>query len=141
MPDYSEIGFCIKQIHDRMEKHANNAMRKNGVTMMQVSVLLALQDTVEKQLSMKELERTFGVAQSTVAGIVSRLEQKGFVKAYSDASDKRVKLVHITAEGERCCAEAAYHKEEAEQMLLKGFSAEERKLLGKLLERAARNME
>lgn len=141
MPDVSDIGFCIKQIHDRLEKQANNAMRANGLTMMQVSVLMTLQDTAERQLSMKELERCFGIAQSTVAGIVSRLEQKGFVEALGDPDDKRVKLVHITSAGEKCCAEAACHKEIAEQRLLKGFSEEERKMLGELLAKAARNME
>ena len=141
MPNYSDIGFCIKQIHDRMEKHANNAMRPNGLTMMQVSVLLSLQDSSEKQMSMKELERCFGIAQSTVAGIVSRLEQKGFVEALGDASDKRVKRVHITSSGETCCAEAAWHKEEAEKKLLNGFSDTEKHTLHALLERAARNLE
>lgn len=57
MPDYSDIGFCIKQIHDRLEKQANNAMRSSDLTMMQVSVLLALQESGEKQMSMKELEK------------------------------------------------------------------------------------
>lgn len=141
MPDYSDIGFCIKQIHDRLEKQANNAMRSSDLTMMQVSVLLVLQESGEKQMSMKKLEKSFGIAQSTVAGIVSRLEQKGFVEALGDAADKRVKRVHITAAGEKCCAESAYHKEEAEKRLLKDFSEEERRVLHALLEKAARNLE
>lgn len=141
MPGYSDIGFCIKQIHDRLEKQANNAMRSSDLTMMQVSVLLALQEAGEKQMSMKELEKSFGIAQSTVAGIVSRLEQKGFVEALGDAADKRVKRVHITAAGEKCCAESACHKEEADKRLLKDFSEEERRVLHALLERAARNLE
>lgn len=141
MPDYSDIGFCIKQIHDRVEKQANNAMRSSDLTMMQVSVLLALQESGEKQMSMKELEKSFGIAQSTVAGIVSRLEQKGFVETLGDAADKRVKRVHITAAGEKCCAESACHKEEAEKRLLKDFSEEERRVLHALLEKAARNLE
>ena len=141
MPNYSDIGFCIKRIHDRLEKQANNAMRENGLTMMQVSVLMTLQETEGKLLSMKELERCFGIAQSTVAGIVSRLEQKGFVEASGDAADKRIKLVHITPAGENCCAEAVVHKDLADQKLLKGFSEEEKAVLGKLLAKAARNME
>ena len=141
MPDYSDIGFCIKQIHDRLEKQANNAMRSSDLTMMQVSVLLALQESGEKQMFMKELEKSFGIAQSTVAGIVSRLEQKGFVEALGDVADKRVKRVHITAAGEKCCAESACHKEEAEKRLLKDFSEEERRMLHALLEKAARNLE
>ena len=141
MPGYSDIGFCIKQIHDRLEKQANNAMRASDLTMMQVSFLMTLQSSAEKQLTMKELERCFGVAQSTVAGIVSRLEQKGFVEALGDPADKRIKRVHITQAGERCCAEAVVHKEEAEKKLLAGFSENERKLLHELVEKAARNLE
>lgn len=138
MPNFSDIGFCIKQIHDRLEKQANNAMRTTDLTIMQVSVLMLLQDTEEQQLSMKELESRLSVAQSTVAGVVSRLEQKGFVEALGDPSDRRIKRVHITPAGEICCAEAVCHKEEAEQKLLQGFSQEERDTLGKLLARAAK---
>lgn len=137
----SDIGFCIKQIHDRMEKRANNSLRADGLTMMQLSFLLELQRADEKQLTMKELERGFSVAQSTVAGIVSRLEQKGLVEARTDNSDKRVKLVHITPSGEACCAEAAVHKEESERKLLKGFTEAECETLRRLLMRAAKNME
>ena len=102
---------------------------------------MTLQETEGKLLSMKELERCFGIAQSTVAGIVSRLEQKGFVEASGDATDKRIKLVHITPAGENCCAEAIVYKDLAEQKLLKGFSEEEKEVLGKLLAKAAGNME
>ena len=75
--------------------------------MMQAAVLMELQEAEQKQRSMKELERKFCVAQSNVAGIISRLEQKNFVEAFGDASDKRIKLVHITLNGEACCREAA----------------------------------
>ena len=94
----------------------------------------------QKQRSMKELERTFCVAQSTVAGIISRLEQKGFIEAFGDASDKRIKVVHITPAGEVCCREAAGYMAEAEQMLLHGFSEDEKALFNQLLARAAENI-
>ena len=138
--EHTPNGLLIKQIHDRLEKQSNNALRAKDLTMMQVSVLLALQKTAGQQLSMKELERYFGVAQSTVAGIVSRLEQKGLVEAIGDAADKRIKLVHLTSNGELCCAEAACSMEEAEANLLKGFSSDERKVLNHLLARVADNL-
>ena len=108
--------------------------------MMQISVLMELQKAERKQRSMKELERKFCVAQSTVAGIISRLEQKGFVDAFGDASDKRIKVVHITSAGEACCREAAGYMAEAEQMLLHGFSEDEKALFNQLLARAAENI-
>lgn len=133
-------GQLIKLLHDRLEKQANNTLRAQDLTMMQISVLMELQKTELKQLSMKELERRFCIAQSTVAGIISRLEQKGFVEAFGDAADKRVKLVHITPAGEACCKEAAGYMEQAEQTLLRGFSEEEKTMFNLLLARAAENM-
>lgn len=133
-------GQLIKLLHDRLEKQANNTLRAQDLTMMQISVLMELQKTEQKQLSMKELERKFCIAQSTVAGIISRLEQKGFVEAFGDAADKRVKLVHITPAGEACCREAAGYMEQAEQILLQGFSEEEKTMFNLLLTRAAENM-
>lgn len=133
-------GLLIKQIHDCLEKRANNALRSKDLTLMQMSILMDLQEAPEKQLSMKELERHFQVAQSTVAGIVARLEQKGFVEALGDVSDKRIKLVRITPAGEVCCAVGAYHRNETEETLLKGFSGEERAILNALLVRVAENV-
>lgn len=140
MSGYTPNGLLIKQIHDRLEKQSNNILRAKGLTMMQVSVLLTLQKNAGKQLSMKELEKHFGVAQSTVAGIVSRLEQKGLVEAFGDAADRRIKLVHITQLGEACCSEAACHMTETEETLLRDFSMEEREQLNALLTRVADNL-
>ena len=140
MPNTIPSGQLIKLLHDRLEKQANNTLRGKDLTMMQVAVLMELQEAEQMQRSMKELERKFCVAQSTVVGIISRLEQKGFVEAFGDASDKRIKLVHITPDGEVCCREAAGYMAEAEQMLLKGFSEDEKALFNQLLARAAENM-
>lgn len=140
MPEHTPNGLLFKQIHDRLEKQSNNALRAKDLTMMQVSVLMALQQAAEQRLTMKELERYFGVAQSTVAGIVSRLEQKGLVEAFGDTADKRIKLVHITSAGERCCVETACQMEEAEEKLLQGFTSEERKILNHLLTRISDNL-
>lgn len=136
-----DSALLIKRIHDRLEKQANRSLRDKDLTMMQVSVLLTLQEAEGGQLSMKELERHFSIAQSTAAGIVSRLEQKGMLEAFGDADDKRIKLVHITASGKACCAEAAFHMERAEERLLSGLTDEERKILNRLLARLAGNLE
>lgn len=140
MPEHLPNGLLIKQLHDSLERQANNHLRPKGLTMMQVAVLMKLREAEDKRLSMKELERHFQVAQSTIAGIISRLEQKGFVEAVEDASDRRIKLAHITAAGERCCRESEQYQQEAEDMLLRGFSREEQSAFNAFLARAAANV-
>ncbi len=141
MSKYTPNGLLIKQIHDCLEKKSNNALRSRDLTMMQVSVLLELQTAPEKRLSMKELERHFQIAQSTVAGIISRLEQKGFVEALGDATDKRIKLVHITTAGENCCKDAEGLMDEAEETMHRGFSKEDRDTLNALLAKVLENLQ
>ena len=137
---YMPNGLLIKKIHDSLKKRANNTLRSKDLTLMQMSVLMALQETPNKQLSMKEMERHFQVAQSTVAGIVARLEQKGFVEAFGDVDDKRIKLVHMPAGGEICCDETAHYRKEAEELIVKDLSAEEQNQLNLLLLKVADNV-
>lgn len=125
--------LMIKQINDALEKQANNALRSLDLTMVQVAVLLRLNEMSDKQASLKDLERFLRVAQSTTVGIVRRLEQKGLVVGFGDANDKRIKMVRITAQGERCCAASKANMDATEEMLLSSLSKEEQKLLKALL--------
>ena len=77
--DCGKLIKLIKQINDELRKNANNAMRAQDMTVAQLDALLELDHAPGKQRSLKELEQSLHVAQSTAAGIIARLEQKGFV--------------------------------------------------------------
>ena len=94
-----DCGLLLKQIHDEMSKNANNALRSQNITLAQLEVLDLLDQAPEGRYSLKELEQILHVAQSTAAGIISRLEQKGFVEGLGDAEDRRIKRVQITPAG------------------------------------------
>ncbi len=136
-----DCGTLFKQIHDSLEKRANSALRSQGLTMAQMSVLVELCLTPEKQMSLKEMERRLHVAQSTAAGIVTRLEQKGFVEGYGDAQDRRIKLLRITPAGESSCHLADQNMAKNETLLLYGLTEAERSILLDLLKRVAKNLE
>lgn len=123
----------IKQIHDELEKNANNMLRPQGLTMAQVGVLLALNDSPEHQYSLKELEQFLHVAQSTAAGIVARLEQKGLIEGFGSPEDRRIKLVRITPAGMECCRNAEESMEQTEEALLSGLTETERSIFNSLL--------
>lgn len=128
-------GGLIKQIHDALERNANNAMRPQGMTMAQFGALLALGWEEDGTLPLKALEQRLHVAQSTAAGIVARLEQKGFVESFGDPADRRVKLVRITEAGQDCCREAERNMERTEAELLSGLTEAERGILLVLLKK------
>lgn len=133
MINQNTCGAIIKQIHDELEKNANNALRPQGLTMAQVGTLLALKDMPEGQCSLKELEQILHVAQSTAAGIVVRLEQKRLVEGFGSPEDKRIKMVRITLAGEECCIHAEQSMEATEKRLLSGLTETESSIFYSLL--------
>lgn len=135
MADHVSCGILMKQIGDEMQKRADNKMRSWDMTMAQAGALLALNDAPEKQLSMKQLEKVLCIAQSTTAGIISRLEQKGLVEGYADTVDKRIKLVRITQAGIDRVLETKRDMIHSEEMLLSGLTETERDILYSLLKK------
>lgn len=129
-------GALIKKVHDELGKKANALLRQQDLTLSQMNVLMELEAASEHQLTLKELEGLLHVAQSTAAGIVVRLEQKGFVESLADENDRRVKKVSITPTGLECCKNAASDVQSIEAQLLSGLTEEEKDLFLALLEKA-----
>ena len=129
----TDCGILIKQIHTMLEKGANNALKNDDMTVAQITVLMTLYETAEKQMSMKDLEKILHVAQPTVAGLAFRLAQKGYIVYAEDAEDKRMKIVRITAAGIRCCKNAERMMIVTEEKLLSALDESERAMFRKLL--------
>lgn len=141
MKETRDCGRLIKQIHDELRKNANNAMRTQDMTMAQLAALAALDNAPDKQCSLKELEQSLRVAQSTAAGIISRLEQKGFVESYGDASDRRIKLARMTPAGMDRARAAKQEMKAAEERLLSGLTETERDIFYTLLKKVRDSLE
>lgn len=140
MENSRRVGIVLKQIHDAIEKEVNNELQANDITFSQVQLLLALQTSENGTSTLKELEKTLGVAQSTTVGIVKRLEQKGFVNGGSAPDDKRIKVVKIAAKGEAICRNAKANMDEAEARFLHGLTQEEKCILHELLAKLYKNI-
>lgn len=141
MLEQNSCGFIIKQIHDALEKRANNSLRAQDLTLAQINVLIVLDQTTEKQMPLKELEHSLHVAQSTAAGIVSRLESKGFVEGFGDPGDRRIKMIRITELGEKCCTLADQYMEETEMDILSALTGEEQGQFIELLQRVLHTLQ
>ena len=128
-------GWFIKRIDNALEKEANQNLQALNLTMQQNHALVMLVHAEGCTLSLKELEERFCSAQSTVAGLVTRLEKKGLVEAACDPTDKRVKLVRLTEEGQRLCAISRQDVVESEQRLTSLLSPEEKEMLLHCLEK------
>ena len=133
-------GMLIRKIHMGLSKKSDHNLKKHDLTLSQVTALLFLTESEGQELSLKELERLMQVSQPDVAGIAIRLEKKGMIESFQDASDKRMKRIRLTPYGAERCAEAKERMVAFEDALLNGLSIEERKLFQELLERVSQNV-
>lgn len=126
-------GTLLKQLHDIMEKNANNVLREQNLTISQSGVLVLLDEKEGKTASFKELEKEFGVSQPTMAGILNRLVQKDLVEVLTDSEDKRIRKAHLTQKGADKCKEGYKHMNSAEEQLLKSLTDDEKMEFNRLL--------
>lgn len=122
-------GWYIKRIDNVLAKEANQNLQAINLTMQQNRLLIQLARAEGYTLSLKALEEHFCAAQSTVAGLVSRLEKKGLIQALPDPTDRRVKLVRLTEEGLALHAMSRQGLVESEARLTALLSAEEKEQL------------
>ena len=133
MPKNYSCGTLLKQIHDIMEKNANNVLREQDLTISQSGVLVLLDEKEGKTASFKELEKDFGVSQPTMVGILNRLVQKDLVEVLTDSEDKRIRKAHLTQKGADKCKEGYKHMNSAEEQLLKSLTDDEKMEFNRLL--------
>ena len=131
----------LKQIHDIMEKNANNVLREQDLTISQSGVLVLLDEKEGKMASFKALEKDFGVSQPTMAGILNRLEQKNLIEVLTDSEDKRIRKAHLTQKGEDKCKEGYKHMSSAEEQLLKSLTDDEKIEFNRLLSKIRKSFD
>ena len=88
----------------------------------------------------RDLEAEFHLTHPTVSGILSRLEQKGFVELRTDPEDRRCKRIYVLEKGWQCHEVMHRTIQENERRMTDGFTPEEKELFSDLLQRAIRNM-
>ena len=129
------MGYCDHQIHKLMDR----ALRSLEISPMQSRVLGFLYHA-DGEVNQRMLEEFLMVRPSTVNGIVSRLEEKGFITRTASAKDGRCRILRLTEKGRNCQQRFKDVAGQVETRMEQGFSAEELALLRRLLLRVAHNL-
>ena len=88
----------------------------------------------------RDLEEAFHLSHPTVSGLLSRLEQKGFVELRRDPEDRRCKRIYVLPKGRDCMDQIRKAIETMERRLIRDFDPEEQAAFSSLLDRAIRNL-
>ncbi len=92
-----------------------------GITPVQFAALRGL--AAHPGVDQRTLAAQVGLDASTLGGVVDRLASRGWLNRQPSASDRRVKLLHITPEGLQLLRDMAPAVEAAQQRILAPLSA------------------
>ena len=88
----------------------------------------------------RDIEEAFHLSHPTVSGLLSRLEQKGFIRLRPDPNDRRCKRIDIQRKGLECHHTMHQTIMHIEQQLVQDFTPEEKEQFAVFLQRAITNM-
>lgn len=127
----NDVGYLIKSINDKLRVRADAELKQYHLTMSQSRVLVYLRSQ-GGQATQKEIETFLDVAHPTVVGLVSRMEQNGYVTCWP-CEDGRNKYVKLTPQAEAIDKDMQRNQLKNEEMLLAPLSPKDRERLRDLL--------
>lgn len=134
------IGGIIKYISDKVRQKADNNLKDHNVTLSQVRVLNFLWRE-NGSCSQKQIEDFLQVSHPTVVGLVSRMEQSGYIQTSVSPDDKRNKIVTVTDSGMSLACELCRYMEDIDKRMLVGLTDEQQAQLADMLYIVAQNFE
>ncbi len=131
-----KLGKLIKILSSSMEKEANKVLKQYDLSFTQGLALMWLGEEADNIMAIKKMEKRFGTAQSTVFGVITRLEAKGLIETFIKDHKKYVKL---TQSGVKLSAPLQQSLDEIDMRFFNGFTGEEQELFFEFLIRAVEN--
>ena len=139
MTEKKKTGYLLKIITDVLAREANHMLKEQDLTWSQSRLIGFLQRN-GGECTQKEIENFLEVSHPTVVGIVSRMEQNGFVTCRIDDSDRRNKIVKLTDRSVEVGKSIMESLIEQDRAMFDGFSDEERQQLDDYLLRIYDNL-
>lgn len=135
-----DVGYLIKNIHEKLKVKADADLKRYNLTLTQ-SRVLAFLNSQGGQTTQKEIEVFLEVSHPTVVGIISRMEQNGYVTSWIDENDKRNKNVKLTKQAEALGMDMEQNIHDTEKKILASLSEEDVAHLREMLLVIYKNLE
>lgn len=145
MPDTSEIpvGVYIKYLNHAFARRffaIAQQQNEDEVSMMHGRILALLCYRRGEDVFQRDIEEELHISRSSVAGIVKRMEERGYLSRQSVAGDARLKKLTPTPLGERLHLRLHRMIDETEALAVQGLTEEEQKTFCALAQKICDNL-
>jgi len=133
MPTDDRLIYLIFTAQQKLRTHLSNMMIRENVkvTPAQAGILFLLSEKDGRTMS--ELSQILSIDNSTITGLVDRLEKMGLVRRKASPSDRRASHVHVNPEGIEEMNKAKRIVRKVNQEIKNGFTVEELESFKKIL--------
>lgn len=133
-------GHLVRILHWCCDQTMTEALNKMDLTASQGRLMAFVAHRGQQPTYARDVEQALHLTHPTVSGLLSRLEQKGFVELITDPDDRRSKRIVISEKGLACHERMHAVIIENESRIVHGFTEEEKTLLAQFLQRAIENV-
>lgn len=120
---YTRPGFLIRRLHQIHCALFLEETKDFNVTPVQYSMLSVLQEHGE--MDQLTLALRVGLERTSVAEVIPRLEERGFLERRVNEDDKRMKLVKISRKGKNLLKKMHVSAERAHQRTIEALDAKD----------------
>ena len=132
-------GHLVRILHWCTDQSMTAALETMELTASQGHIMAYLAHQTQPPCP-RDIEAEFRLSHPTVSGLLSRMEQKGFIELRTDPDDRRCKRIYVLPKGHACHATIHRIIAETEAKVVEGFTEEEKVQFAALLQRAISNM-
>lgn len=93
-----QIASLIREINCKLNHNIKNEFKETGLTVPQIMVIKTL--SKNKRLKVSEISKEISLVNSTVSGIIDRLEKQDIVKRVRSEKDRRIVYIELSNNGD-----------------------------------------
>ncbi|MGF0537043.1 MarR family winged helix-turn-helix transcriptional regulator [Agrobacterium sp. ES01] len=137
-PSKSSFGILLKDVSRLMGKRFEFRARHSGLTRAQWQALAYI--SRNEGIHNAALAELLSVEPISLTRVLDKLVEKGLVERRSHETDRRLRLMHLTAAGRDLLSSVSGVAEDTRVEAMEGLSEEEQALLVKMLEHVKSNL-
>lgn len=141
MKKIHRYGMYFKRIHLDIEKEIHTKLIAYNLTKSQLDILNYLDQHPDQMTCQKDLQNYLHVSNSTINGLVNRLEQNGYIYRITNSEDKRMVSIHPTEKANQIKDLFLTTIYNLEQKMMAHIAPDKQEELVNLLEQMIQNIE
>lgn len=123
----ARLGFLMHDVSRLRRSVFDEFMKPMGLTRSQWWILAHL--SRHDGMIQSDLANVLDLGKAALGGLLDRLEASQLIERRADASDRRVKRIHLTSKGSRAVQDMKVKSHEVSERILHGLSVEQRHAL------------